>query len=77
MYHTLDKIISKPNDYKVCLSTECDTYHKLNWYENDICILCWWNNFSDLWSEEVKDSIDREIEWCNDEWFSYEIEIEI
>lgn len=77
MYHTLEKILCKPNDYKICISKDCDTYNKLNWYENDICISCWWNLFSDTWTKEVISSIEREIEWCNDEWFSLEIEIEI
>lgn len=35
MEHSLDKIQSKPSDYKICPAC-----NKLNWYENEVCCSC-------------------------------------
>ena len=35
MHHKVDKILSKPSDYKCC--SECGN---INWYENHFCRYC-------------------------------------
>jgi hypothetical protein len=59
MEHSLEKIISKPSDYKIC--TSCGN---LNWYENEECIICG----DDL---ELSELMDNEM---MDDWFEEEKE---
>ena len=35
MHHTVERILAKPTDYKVCKNCRA-----LNWYENKICRAC-------------------------------------
>ena len=57
MRHTVDRMLSKPSDYKICM--ECGTW---NWYENDECIRCGHSKFrktnsrdTDAFREILKD----------------------
>ena len=43
MRHTVDYILGKPADFKVC--KECRT---INWYENDECVNCFSQEFIDF-----------------------------
>lgn len=59
MQHTLWKIISKPNDYKICMNCWA-----LNRYENEVCHECNYEKigkkFTEHWGTEVKQRIIRE-----------------
>ena len=35
MHATIDKITSKPSDYKICMAC-----NYVNWYENEMCVIC-------------------------------------
>ena len=43
MKHTIDRILSNPNDYKLC--KDCGM---INWYENKTCIYCGSGNFNKI-----------------------------
>ena len=58
---TLDKILCKPDDFKMCV--ECGA---VNWYENDKCHDCQSNKFND--------NADRVTEWAKKEYEFWENE---
>jgi hypothetical protein len=65
MEHTLDKIISKPSDYKLC-----PLCGNVNWYENEDCYFC---GDGDL---RITDTMTREEmdDWWKDEYEFWKIE---
>jgi len=61
MHHTIGRIAGKPEDYKKCL--RCGS---VNWYENETCINCGYNKFTDFTEKDaetlLRDFKDDEIE---------------
>ena len=51
MRHSVDRILSNVNDYKIC--KECGM---INWYERERCIHCKSSNFNDI-GEGITDYI--------------------
>ena len=49
MRHTVDRMISKPSDYKRCERCGC-----WNWYENLECINCGSNKFRKVTDRDVE-----------------------
>lgn len=66
MYHRVDRILTKPDDYKICRA--CGN---INWYENDVCkeLGCSSTKFKPLGKRFLK-NLDQEYD-------GYDIEIEV
>lgn len=54
MKTTIEKIIGKPNDYRIC--ADCGS---LNWYENEECHICE--------HTVLLEDINKVIQWVQDE----------
>lgn len=68
MKHTLDRVINKPTDYKMCNAPETDevgSCEEVNWYENEECFFCGSTEFREprageleQWAEEISEGFD-------------------
>ncbi len=49
MRHSIERMLSKPNDYKRCRHCGC-----WNWYENDECINCGHTKFRKVNTKDIE-----------------------
>lgn len=65
MENTLDKILGKPNDYKLCKGCSLP-----NWYENELCHNCHKKRFGKI-GEGIADWVQEEYKfWREEEKYS-------
>lgn len=49
MHHSIERILSKPTDYKICWGCQ-----SVNWYENVHCVNCEHTTFHEMHDATVK-----------------------
>jgi ribosomal protein L40E len=52
MHHTIGYILSKPEDFKICL--KCG---RINWYENEDCLDCRGKRFRKATEKDVEELV--------------------
>jgi len=49
LHHDIGRIVGNPEDYK-----KCKLCGAVNWYENDVCIVCGCNEFEEFTKKDAK-----------------------
>ncbi|MHA1832364.1 MAG: hypothetical protein ACTSV7_00095 [Candidatus Baldrarchaeia archaeon] len=69
MHVTIAYLVSKPEDFKICL--RCGAF---NWYENEQCVDCFYTKFRKCTEKDVEEYIKVR---SKDEHFCDECEIDV